>query len=191
MRSSDEFFQSLAILVWSALCTAVGLWLLPSLQPWPCGQCMQGHHHQTFAYKKNTAAYLEYGRRMRTAYRYQVRAMVGQNADLIGSFKKGEYARDRDRFEKDTDEFCNALLEFIQQFDGQQVPDVMEKSHAKIANCHRLCYESVQALREAYGAEGSEQVRLVHESEKKLKEAWTTGNAGVKLHDAIWAHTST
>lgn len=152
---------------------------------------LAGHNHKTFAYKKNSAAYLEYGRRMRTGFGYQVRGMCQQNADMIKKFKRGEYKENKAEFDTDTSTFCNTLLDFIQQFDGQQVPDVLERSHAKISSCCRLCYESTQALREAYGAEGAEQTRLVKEAEKKLKEAWETGNAGVKLHDSIWARTST
>lgn len=145
-----------------------------------------GHNHKTFDYKKNSAAYLEYGRRMRTGFSFQVRAMCGQNADIIKKFKKGEYREHKAEFDADTSAFCDSLLDSIQQFDGQQVPNILEKSHAKIAACHRLCYESVQALREAYGAEGAEQARLLKEAEKKLKEAYTTGSAGVKLHNDIW-----
>lgn len=189
MRSLDDFLSGLSILLWGALCTLCGLWMMRFGNPWRCTRGHVGYNHKTFAYKTNPAAYLEYGRRMRTGFGYQVRAMCGQNADLIKKFKKGEYARDRAAFEDETSAFCNALLDSIQQFDGQQVPDIMEKSHAKISNCHRACYESVQALREAYGTEGGEQSRLVREAEKKLKEAWTTGNAGVKLHNQIWART--
>ncbi len=152
---------------------------------------LAGNNHKTFDYKKNSAAYLEYGRRMRTGFGYQVRAMCGQNADLIKKFKKGEYKENKSLFDEETSAFCNSLLDSIQQFDGQQVPNVLEKSHAKISKCHKLCYESVQALREAYGSEGAEQTRLVKEAEKKLKDAWVTGSAGVKLHDSIWANTRT
>lgn len=152
---------------------------------------LAGHNHKTFDYKKNAPAYLEYGRRMRTGFAFQVRAMCGQNAEIIKKFKAGTYKNNKDEFDADTSSFCNSLLESIEQFDGQQVPNVLEKAHAKIANCHRLCYESVQALREAYGSEGAEQQRLLKEAEKKMKEAWTTGDSGVKLHNAIWARTTT
>ncbi len=183
--------NALVSLSWVALCTAGGLTLLPQPQPWYHGCRNADGHHRTFSYKRNSAAYLEYGRRMRTGFAYQVRAMCGQNTDLIKKFKRGDYLNQRDEFDADTASFSDSLLESITQFDGQQVPDVLEKSHAKIANCHRLCYESVQALREAYGAEGYEQARLVKEAEKKMKEAWLTGNAGVKLHNEIWARTTT
>lgn len=152
---------------------------------------LAGHNHKTFVQKKNAPAYLEYGRRFRTGFSFQVRTMCVQNADIIKKFKAGEYKEHKDEFDADTSTFCNGLLESIEQFDGQQVPDVLEKSHAKISNSHRLCYESIQALREAYGAEGAEQQQLVREAEKKMKEAWTTGDAGVKLHKAIWDRTGT
>ena len=184
MRTRDDFINGLAIVLWAALCTACGLWSLYILH---CHHGLAGHNHKTFRYKKNAPAYLEYGRRFRTGFGFQVRAMCGQNADIIKKFKAGAYKEHKDEFEADTTAFCNALLESIEQFDGQSVPDVLEKSHIKISNCHRLCYESVQALREAYSSEGAEQQRLVREAEKKLKDAWTTGDAGVKLFNAIWA----
>jgi len=191
MRTRDDFIHALAIVLWGALCTACGLWSLYVFTGPHCTWTLAGHNHPTFRYKKNAPAYLEYGRRMRTGFGFQVRAMCGQNADLIKKFKAGEYKDRRDEFNADTSAYCNALLESIEQFDGQQVPDVMEKSHAKISNCHRLCYESIQALREAYSSEGAEQQRLLKEAEKKMKEAWTTGDAGLKLHNAIWARTKT
>ena len=152
---------------------------------------LAGHNHKTFSYRKNAPAYLEYGRRMRTGFGFQVKAMYMQNADLIKKFKKGEYKDHKEEFDADTSSFCNSLLESITQFDGQQVPDVLEKSHAKIANSHRLCYESTQALREAYAAEGADRDRLLKEAEKKMKEAWAAGSSGVKLHNDIWSRTTT
>ena len=181
MRSRDL----LGVLVGAALCAAGGLWSLGGVPRHP----IAGHQRKVFNYKKNVPAYLEYGRRMRTGFSFQVRAMCSQNADLIKRFKAGEYRQKKDEFEADTTDLCNSLLESIEQFDGQQVPDVMQKSHLKISNCHRLCYESIQVLREAYSAEGAEQQRLVMEAEKKMKEAWTSGDAGVKLHNAIWVRT--
>ncbi|MBN9420766.1 MAG: hypothetical protein J0I12_35300 [Candidatus Eremiobacteraeota bacterium] len=182
--------RGLATFLWVSLCTVCGLWVLAGLprHPWRCNYGRVGPHH-TFAYKRNSAAYLEYGRRMRTGFAFQVKAMVQQNADLINKFKKGEYRDHREAFESDTTAFCNSVLESVTQWEGQQVPDVLEKSHARIANCHRNCYESVQALREAFGAEGGEQMRLLLEAEKQLKEAWACGSSGVKLHNDIWART--
>ena len=55
------------------------------------------------------------------------------------------------------------------------------------SSCHRLCYDSVQALRQAYETQGAEQTRLVKVAEQKMKQAWVTGDAGVKLHNQIWA----
>ncbi len=191
MRNPDDFLNALALLLWGALCTACGLWFLHLGNPWRCTQRLAGHQHKTFAYKNNVAAYLEYGRRMRGGFRFQVRSLCGENADLIKRFNKGEYTQDRAAFEADTSAFCNSVLDSIQQWDGQQVPDIMEKSHAKISACHRLCYKSVQTLREAYGSEGAEKVRLVSEAEEKLKQAWMTGEDGVKLHETIWANTPT
>lgn len=192
MRTLDNLSNGVAVVLWTALCTACGLWFLVRFQGPYCTYCTGSHpSHRTFKYKKNSAAYLEYGRRMRTGFAYQVRAMVALNADLIKKFKAGLYEDHKAEFDADTTAFCNSLLDSIEQFDGQQVPDVLEKSHAKIANCHRLCYESIQALREAYGSQGDERRRLVREAEKKLKEAWITGDAGVKLHNAIWEKTAT
>ena len=190
MRSRNDL---VAVLLWTAVCTAGGLWSLDN-RPGPCGysRChgLAGHNRNIFSYKKNPAAYLEYGRRMRTGFGYQVRAMCGQNADLIKKFKAGDYKEHKEVFESETNSFCNSRLESLEIFDHQQVPDVLEKSHAKISSSHRLCYESIQALKEAFSAEGAEQKRLVRESEKKLKEAWITGDAGVKLHNKIWAKTT-
>lgn len=139
--------------------------------------------------RNSTAAYLKYGRRIRTGFSYQVRAMCGQNADMIRKFKKGEYAQDRAAFEAETSAFCNSLLESVQQFDGQPVPDILERSHAQISACHRLRFESVEALRKAYGEDGEAQSRMVRLAEKRLKQAWASGSAGVKLHNEIWART--
>lgn len=150
-----------------------------------------GHNHKTFDYKKNPNAFLEYGRRMRTFFAFQVRGMCDQNKDLIKKFKAGEYKEHKDVFEQDASNLCNAMLDTIQQFDGQEVPNVLNASHSKISAAHRLCYESVQSLREAYDAEGAEQSRLVKEAEKKLKEAQATGATGVKEFYSIWARTST
>lgn len=152
---------------------------------------LAGKHHVTFDYKKNVAAYLEYGRRVRTGFAFQVKAMTDQNRDLIKKFKSGEYKDSKEAFDADTTTLCNALLDSIQQFDGQQVPNVLNSPHTKIAICHRLVYESVQALREAYAAEGAEQTRLLKEAEKKQKDAFTQGSAGVREFYAIWARTST
>lgn len=152
---------------------------------------LAGHNFKTFQYKQNIPAYLEYGRRMRNGFASQVKAMCSQNSDIITKMKAGKYKDNKADFDRDTTDFCNSLLESIQQFDGQQVPDVLAKSHAKVANCHRLCYESVQSLREAYVAEGAEQARLIKEAEKKYREAWAQGTAGVREHQEVWSRTST
>lgn len=186
----SNLINALVLVAWVVLCSGCGLWSLHSLAGSYCVYTLKGHGHTNFSFKKNPAAYLEYGRRMRTGFAFQVRAMCGQNAELINKFRTGGYEGQREVFDNETTAFANALLESVELFDGQQVPDVMEKSHAKIANCHRLCYESVQALREAYGAEGADQERLIREADKKMKEAWTTGDAGVKLHNAIGARTA-
>ncbi|MBS2036650.1 hypothetical protein JST97_16790 [bacterium] len=150
-----------------------------------------GHNHTTFDYKKNIPAYLEYGRRMRTGFSFQITAMCDQNRTIINNYKKGEYKGHSDTFESDCTTLCNALLDSIQQFDGQQVPNVLDKAHSKIANCHRLVFESIQALREADAAEGADHQRLIKEAEKKAKEAYTQGMAGVREYNAVWTRTST
>jgi len=147
---------------------------------------LAGHNHKTFPYKKNVPAYLEYGRRMRSGFAFQVRAMVAQNASLIKKFKSKEYQDNKEQFEADTSEFCNVLLDSIQQFDGQQVPDVLNKEHTNISICHRLCYESTLLLIQAYGAEGAEQSKLLKQSENKMKEAWKYGDSGVKQFFLEW-----
>ncbi len=149
-----------------------------------------GRAHRTYSYKHNPASYFEYGRRMRMGFSFQVTTMCAENADLIRKFRAGDYDRQRDVFESDTTAFCDSVLESIQQFDGQAVPDVLEESHAKISNCHRLCYESVRGLREAYDAPAPERTVLIKESQKKALEALSTGKAGLKLHNEIWARTA-
>lgn len=152
---------------------------------------LAGKNHKTFPYKKNIPAYLEYGRRMRSGFAFQIRGMVSQNAQLIKKFKTKEYKDNKAQFDTDTTEFCNLLLDSITQFDGQQVPDVLNQEHTKISICHRLCYESTLLLVQAYGAEGAEQDKLVKESEKKMKEAWKYGDGGVKQFFTDWAKTPT
>ena len=181
--------RGLATLLWVSLCTACGLWVLVGMSGRGYSGCGVERRFRTFPYRSNPAAYLEYGRRMRSGFAFHVKAMYQENADLIRKFKKGEYGDDREAFEADTKAFCNALLESVTQWEGQQVPDVLEKSHAKIGNCHRLCYESVQVLREAFGAEGAERTRLLLEAEKRMKSGWAAGSSGVKLHNDIWART--
>lgn len=184
-RTFDGVLNLLGVLLWVAVCTRLGLGMW---HPWRC-YVIAGHSHTTFNYKKNPAAFREYGRRMRTFFAFQVKGMCDQNKDLIKKFKAGEYKGHKDTFESDCSRLCNAMLDTIQQFDGQEVPDVLNASHTKIGTAHRLCYESVQSLREAYDAEGTEQVRLVKEAEKKLREAHTCGAAGLKEFYTIWART--
>ena len=182
-RTFDGVLNLLGVLLWVAVCSRLGLWMMRP--KWTC--CPNyGHSHKTFKYKKNPNAYLEYGRRMRTFFAFQVRGMCDQNKELIKKFKAGEYKDRKDIFQSDCSTLCNAMLDTISQYEGQEVPDVLNVSHTKIAAAHRLCYESVQTLREAYDAEGAEQARLVKEAEKKLREAQACGAAGVKEFYSIW-----
>jgi|EP01012_Entosiphon_sulcatum_P034902 hypothetical protein len=148
-----------------------------------------GHMHKTFPYKKNPPACLEYGRRMRTFFSFQARAMCDQNKELIKKFKAGDYKDHKDLFDADCSALCNSMLDTIQQFDGQEVPDLLNAPHTKISTAHKYCYESVQSLVEAYGAEGAEQSRLVKEAEKKLSQAAAAESTGIKEFNSIWAHT--
>ena len=132
------------------------------------------------------AAFMEYGRRMRTGFAFQVRAMCRQNGEILTKFKAGGYDLHPDDFETETSSFCSALLESIQQFDGQAVPDVLERSHVQISRCHGLCYDSIEVLRKAYSSHGEERLRLLHLAESAAKKAWQTGYAGVKLHNETW-----
>jgi len=150
-----------------------------------------GNNHKTFPYKRNIPAYLEYGRRFRTGFDFGSKGMVRNCYDLVKKFKKGEYKNDESLFDADTKTFMNQLLDSIQQFDGQEVPDVLEKAHRQVAKAHGLCYESILFLREAYKAEGAEQTRLVKEAEKKAIEAWKTRDAGVSLFYKTWERTGT
>jgi len=115
-----------------------------------------------------------------------MRAMVAQNASLIKKFKQGEYRGHKEQFKADTDEFSSVLLDSIQQFDGQMVPDVLLAEHTNIAICHRLCYESNLLLIQAYKAEGAEQKLLVRQAENKMKEAWKYGDWGVRQFFLDW-----
>ena len=152
---------------------------------------LAGHNHKTFVERKNWPAYLEYGRRFRVGFAFGIKAMCQQNYNLIKKFKKGEYKDDSGAFEADTKDFMNQLLESVQQFDGQEVPKRLEPAHIKVARCHGLCYESVLSLREANKAEGAERERLVKDAEKKAKDAWKMGDAGVKEFFRIWAASGT
>lgn len=156
-----------------------------------CAPAHEPLHNRPSGYKHNSAIYLEYGRRMRIGFGYQVRAMCRQNADLIKKFKVGDYDHRPAEFEADTSAFSGSLLNFMELFEDQQIPREMTKSHAKISNCSRLCYESTQTLRQANRFRGEERVRRVHEAEQKLKQAWASGNEGLQLHNAIWAQTRT
>ena len=181
---SKETWRLLALWVWIMLGSSL-LGQLFSLPRWSnCG--VRHHGAKTFAYKKNIPAYLEYGRRMRSGFAFQVRAMVGQNAQLIKKFKQGAYRGNKELFEAETREFSNSLLDSLQQFDGQQVPDVLLAEHTKISICHRLCLESNSLLIEAFDAEGAAQQLLVKEAEKKMKEAWKYGDGGVKQFFQEW-----
>jgi len=184
----DCSLNALGWLLWSFLALGPLVWGYEKFFNWtPTCHC---HRRQrTFSANASPVAYRNYAMRV-IAFAPRVKAMVGRNADLIKNFKSGRYKQHKEDFDADTSAFCNSLLESIEQFEGQQVPDVLEKSHIKISNCHRLCYESIQALREAYSSEGAEQQRLLKEAEKKMKEAWTTGDAGFKLHKAVWADRS-
>lgn len=150
-----------------------------------------GNNHRTFPYKKNIPAYLEYGRRFRTGFDFGSKGMVKNNYELVKKFKKGAYKDNPGEFDSESKAFMNQLLDSIQQFDGQEVPDVLEKAHRQVARAHGLCYESILFLREANKAEGAERDRLVKESEKKALEAWKTAHAGVTLFYQIWDRTGT
>jgi hypothetical protein len=150
-----------------------------------------GNAHKTFVQSKNWPAYLEYGRRFRVGFSFGVKAMCTQNYNLIKDFKKGAYKDNPDGFEADTKAFMNGLLESVTQFDGQEVPVRLESPHKKVSKAHGLCYESILFLKEANKAEGAERDRLVKESEKKAKEAWQVGTAGVNEFKRIWSSTGT
>jgi hypothetical protein len=184
-RTFDGFLNLLGVLLWVAMCTRLGLWMLHP--HWTCCPCA-GHSHTTFHYKNNPVACLEYGRRMRTFFAFQARAMCDQSKELIKKFKAGEYKGHKDLFESDCSALTCSMLDTIQQFDGQEVPDILNAPHLKLSSAHRFCYESIQALSEAYDAEGPEQARLVKESEKKLIQAQATVATAVKEFNSIWAH---
>lgn len=143
-------------------------------------------NYKTFKEKDNWGAYLEYGRRFRDHFGLQVRNMVSHNQQLITRFKKGEYKNDPDRFENETKEFINALRDDIIDFNGQQVPSSLERSHKGIAKAHRLCYESVLALQAAQASEGAERDKFLKDAERLLRDAWKVGNEGVQEYKRAW-----
>lgn len=140
--------------------------------------------------KRNVAADLEYVTRMRLVFGFQVKALCARNAELVGRFREGAYARDRRAFDADTDAFTDSLLESIQQFDGQNVPEVMQEAHFKVVECHQLCLDSVKALREAYEAHGAERARLLALSEARCKTAQQVGGSGLREFNAVWSRRS-
>ena len=146
-----------------------------------------GKNHKTFVAKDNWPAYLEYGRRFRGSVSVSVKGMLQQNYAMISDVKKGKYKDRESVFEADTKAFINVLLESVTDFDGQQVPTVLEKSHIMVSKAHGLCYESVLLLKEAQGEEGAERARLIKEAEKKMQDAWKQGMAGVKEHKRVWS----
>lgn len=146
-----------------------------------------GKNHTTFVAKDNWPAYLEYGRRFRTGFALSVEGFLKQNYRLLTDYKKGKYKERDGAFNEETKALIDILLNCITDFDGQQVPTVLEKSHVLLSRSHGLCYESILLLREAHGAEGAERTQLLKESEKKMNEAWKAGTAGSKEHRRVWA----
>lgn len=136
---------------------------------------------------RNLAADLEYVTRMRLIFGFQVKALCARNAELVERFRSGGYGQDRRAFDADTDAFSDSLLESIQQFDGQNVPEVMQEAHFKVVECHQLCLDSVKALREAYEARGEERSRLLALSDARCRTAQQVGNSGLREFNAVWS----
>ncbi|MBT9587852.1 hypothetical protein IV102_31245 [bacterium] len=150
-----------------------------------------GNNNKNFQQSKNWPAYLEYGRRFRTGFKFGVKAMCTQNYTMIKRFKQGDFKDSPDQFDNEAKEYMNQLLESVIQFDGQEVPIRLDKPHKKISKAHGLCYESILFLKDANKAEGVERAQLVKEAEKKAKEAWTIGQSGVREMEHIWNTTGT
>ena len=156
-------------------------------------QCCHFYHNQwshrskVYQSAQNWPAYLEYGRRMQKGFAYGLMAMCTADSDLIQRVKKGQLAGDE--LERQSQQLLNEALDSRQQFDGQDVPDLMAGPHQKISRAFSLCHESTVYLREAQEAEGAERERLVKEAEKKSREAWAMQDRGIKEFATIWAAT--
>ncbi|MBS2033798.1 hypothetical protein JST97_02370 [bacterium] len=140
-----------------------------------------------FAYRQNDPRFLEYVRRLRSAYSFLLTAACQQNRGILDRYRDGGYQADRQSFLADTQALGDTLLEIVREFDGQQIPNVLYGAHRKFEACLRLNYESLQALREADQAEGADRSRLLKEAEKKLKDALVQGKAGLREANAVLA----
>lgn len=136
--------------------------------------------------KRTLGADMEYVTRMRLIFGFQVQALCARNAELVERFRSNAYRQDRRAFDAETDAFNDSLLESIQQFDGQNVPEVMQEAHFKVVECHQLCLDSVKALREAFEAHGPERSRLLALSEARCKTAQQVGSSGLREFNAVW-----
>ena len=149
------------------------------------GLTKAGNNHKVFDEEDNHAAVIEYGRRFRTVFAFQGKAMTKQNWNIIVKFKKGKY-KSEGSFTADIKGFITALHDSIQDFDGQQVPKKLNGAHKKLSLCHKSCYESARALEEAFELEGVEREAKVKEAESKCKEAFKLQDSAVKEYYRIW-----
>lgn len=142
--------------------------------------------YKTFVEKKNWAAYLEYGRRFRQHYDVSTSMMTKQCHDIVKRYEKGEYKGNAEQLQREIQEYKNALLESIQEFNGQEVPQTLEKPHKQIAAAHRLCYESMLELEAAAATEGAESTTYAKNARKKCNEAYKMQAAGKALFYQLW-----
>lgn len=181
-KASAEVLRFFGQLLWVALCVLVGLGSLG-------GRATPERRGSTFAHRSNVPVYLEYCRRMRTGFAFGLVSACQQSRDLLRKYKAGGYDRAPASFQCETKALSDFLLASVDALGSQQVPDVLYGSHLKILKGYRNCYESLAALHEAEQAEGPDRARLLKEAEAKQKEALSSGYAGIREFNQVWART--
>ncbi|MBT9585045.1 hypothetical protein IV102_17005 [bacterium] len=121
-----------------------------------------------FNHGQNPAAYIEYGRRMRTGFALGIKATLERNEQLL-------------RQPEDLASFAQEVQQNLQGFDGQPVPRIMRGAHYQISQAQRLCLESIALLRQGKGAQATHKAAL----------ARAAGESGVGEFRRIWNSAGT
>ena len=129
-----------------------------------------------FDHSQNPAAYLEYGRRMRTGFAFGIKATIERNEQVL-------------RQPEELDSFAQEVRESLQGFDGQQVPRIMRGVHYQISQAYRLCLESVALLRQREGTSPARARYLLAQATHKAALARAAGESGVGDFRRIWDST--